>query len=130
MNEERKKEWVEALRSGEYEQTRNWLRTTDGHCCLGVACDLAVAHAVIPAPKLEDGHHYEYGSSAGALPDNVREWLAVSDSTVEIDFGQGEFINPTRYPTRHTNLKGVTLAGLNDTGLTFDQIADVIEWAL
>lgn len=29
-----------ALESGKYTQDVNYLRTTDGYCCLGVACDL------------------------------------------------------------------------------------------
>lgn len=40
-----KKRWIEALRSGEYEQAIGVLRKTDGvgrqrYCCLGVLCDV------------------------------------------------------------------------------------------
>lgn len=40
------RDWVQALRSGEYTQTTRWLRFTDAdgvtdHCCLGVAEDIA-----------------------------------------------------------------------------------------
>ncbi len=41
-----KKRWVEALRSGEYNQATGSLRSTDpttlieGYCCLGVLCDV------------------------------------------------------------------------------------------
>ena len=37
----RKKEiqpWLDALRSGKYKQTRNYLKTIKGYCCLGVLC--------------------------------------------------------------------------------------------
>lgn len=47
MNREFKARWLEALRSGRYEQTQGQLfreqQTQDippGYCCLGVACDL------------------------------------------------------------------------------------------
>ena len=35
-----RKKWVEALRSGEYEQGTGQLRNDDCYCCLGVAHDL------------------------------------------------------------------------------------------
>jgi hypothetical protein len=39
--------WVEALRSGKYQQTRYLISRKDGkYCCLGVACELAIAEGV------------------------------------------------------------------------------------
>jgi hypothetical protein len=32
--------WIDALRSGKYEQTERRLRLADRFCCLGVLCDL------------------------------------------------------------------------------------------
>jgi hypothetical protein len=41
MDQEIKKRWVEALRSGKYRQGRERLRSTDNDfCCLGVLCDV------------------------------------------------------------------------------------------
>ena len=44
MNKKVKKLWLKALRSGEYEQGREYLVTTsntyDKFCCLGVLCDI------------------------------------------------------------------------------------------
>lgn len=42
MNKEIKKKWVDALRSGEYKQTRGRLRYDDCFCALGVLADLVV----------------------------------------------------------------------------------------
>lgn len=42
MNEDIKKRWQEALRSGDYKQGQNRLSTNGAFCCLGVLCDLAV----------------------------------------------------------------------------------------
>lgn len=41
MNQEIKNQWVAKLRSGEYEQGYNALRSKDNkYCCLGVLCDI------------------------------------------------------------------------------------------
>lgn len=41
MNQEIKKRWVAALRSGDYKQGTGALRNADNKfCCLGVLCDL------------------------------------------------------------------------------------------
>ncbi|EKS37796.1 hypothetical protein [Afipia clevelandensis] len=41
MNAELKKKWIEALRSGEYEQGRNYFEKAGKFCCLGVLCKVA-----------------------------------------------------------------------------------------
>lgn len=42
MKEDVKREWIAALRSGEYKQARNTLCTADGAmCCLGVLIDIS-----------------------------------------------------------------------------------------
>lgn len=51
------RKWVEALRSGEYEQGKRFLKADDAYCCLGVAC---IAFG-IPVP-----------SSAARLPEPVQ----------------------------------------------------------
>jgi hypothetical protein len=35
-----KAKWLAALRGGSYKQTSGYLHTSEGFCCLGVACDL------------------------------------------------------------------------------------------
>jgi hypothetical protein len=40
MDAQLKSKWVEALRSGKYQQARNFLKSEDGYCCLGVLCDI------------------------------------------------------------------------------------------
>jgi hypothetical protein len=40
MDAELKRKWVEALRSGKYEQASGKLRVGNKFCCLGVLCDL------------------------------------------------------------------------------------------
>ena len=41
-----RKKWIEALRSGEYEQGTGHLNVGRSFCCLGVACEVASKHSV------------------------------------------------------------------------------------
>ena len=41
MNKQLRDEWVKALRSNKYNQTTGLLQDQDGHCCLGVLCEVA-----------------------------------------------------------------------------------------
>ncbi len=63
MNQEVKKKWVNALRSGEYLPTEYHLNTkerniddeyVERHCALGVLCDIAVNEGVIPPSDWEE----------------------------------------------------------------------------
>lgn len=135
-----KDQWVQDLRSGEYEQgNSNLRRTTDGgerYCCLGVLCEQAVKAGVIPAPELHDYGVYAYlddeydgyGKVTGesfdqecSLPRKVAEWAGVP---LDRDgFGEDVVILP-----RNGDLGEVTAIGANDgMSLTFAQIADLIE---
>jgi hypothetical protein len=58
MDAEIKRKWVEALRSGKYEQTQGRLHLAGAHCCLGVLCSVRgmkigfndqVIHGGVPA---------------------------------------------------------------------------------
>lgn len=119
--------WVAALRSGLYRQGQNVLRRKaiddgpDEYCCLGVACELAVAAGIIP-PAKEDtgvmislGEVYLYGDSYSTrLPPTVAEWLGLRDCSGEFQPLDGK---------RNSN----TLASLNDDGVDFEAIAAVVE---
>lgn len=101
------KKWVKALRSGEFNQGQNSLRdkASDTYCCLGVLC--AISPFANNYTKMSDGD----GAKNCFTPTKVADWagLEVSNPTVEVD---GE--------TR-------TLAGLNDVGISFERLADIIE---
>ena len=112
MNKEIKGKWIHALRSGEYEQGRKGLMDvefdTPRYCCLGVLCDLAVKGGMIPPANVDSEEDYlgRFGEAIEAeyLPWEVKEWvggIAVEDETA--------------------------LTIMNDTGMTFDKIADYIE---
>jgi hypothetical protein len=119
VNPDVKARWLAALRSGDYEQGTNALKTQLGdqvyHCCLGVLCELAVEAGV--TDKVDDGPgRWFFGRdadvSSSVLPRSVIDWSGLT----------------TRDPYV-SSLGGTrtTISGLNDAGYSFDLIASVIE---
>lgn len=77
--------WLEALRSGNYSQTRHRLQDEDGYCCLGVACEIVIPKNLqvrYTQYELEENSDLEceLGNLSGCLPqeyqENCPEWLA------------------------------------------------------
>jgi hypothetical protein len=100
MDQQIKKQWVEALRSGKYKQGREYLRTelSDGsysYCCLGVLCDIREVDLWNSLyPSYDDGE----------LPNST-----ILDK-VKLDFYTAQ-----------------ELADMNDEGSSFGEISDWIE---
>lgn len=111
MTEERKpnkpliREWVEALRSGAYEQGRYWLRKNGKYCCLGVACDI-------------------YGKQKGLNWEGV---MFLDQGSVLPTLVMNEFGLESASPALPYENKVDAASNLNDRGVTFPQIADLIE---
>lgn len=110
------RKWIKALRSGKYKQAREKLCKVDSKgnerfCCLGVACDLFIkSGGDLESEDSIDGFRW-YGSDDSSLPGAVQSWLGLSSDT-------GNLI-PFSF--------GNSLAGKNDNGASFKQIADIIE---
>lgn len=101
MDRELVKEWVAALRSGEYEQGRAFLRSQENaYCCLGVACDIALQGEEW---EFQDGRWVTKEGYAGHLPVKLWDRLGVSWD------------------------RESTLIHMNDSGKSFPEIADWIE---
>lgn len=104
------KKWVKALRSGEYEQGKfRLVDANDNFCCLGVACDLVdhIGEWVdngIWCFKSDDGE-----LQSGELPKEIMEYTGIKSAVGMI-------------PSL-----GSSLATLNDHGVPFSTIADIIE---
>lgn len=116
LNEAEKK-LVAALRSGDYKQSKQRLRDKDGFCCLGVACDIS---------GISTWDEDAYLGNDRKLPDAVMFELEWADNSALTDiplFDKDRVRLGARYYYYN-------LATLNDDGLTFDQIADVIEAGL
>lgn len=116
------KAWVEALRSGEFAQERQMLRSNNGYCCLGVLCELHRKATGLGHWENTGGDwHYITHDTDGKdvhaesveLPIEVRDWAGVISYSGEFwDKGWGRARN---------------LARINDDGSSFAEIADIIE---
>lgn len=128
MDQEIKARWLAKLESGEYEQTTEHLATSDGYCCLGVLCEIAVEDGIVfkaenkSESNLTGKTVYSYiskldaqDSSESVLPMAVMEWSKIGSTN----------------PGAHLEFDGVEyweyLSELNDEHKkTFPEIAEVI----
>jgi hypothetical protein len=116
MKENIKKAWVKALRSGEYKQGKNFLCMTDEgvdrYCCLGVLADECL-----------DGEWREFPENAGDRTKLI--WFYNDGRGVE----SSQFFN--KILTSDLDIKEENwmdiLSDMNDSGKTFNEIADWIE---
>lgn len=123
MNKTVKKQWLKALRSGEYKQGQSQLRQVEEgdygeegevkFCCLGVLCDIYGKKNNISFKK-----QTMFLGQDAFLPKKVRQWAGL----VAVDPGIPK-----------GNYKGITLSALNDGNeslsepLSFKRIANLIE---
>ena len=94
--------WVDALRSGEYEQTRGTLQDQFGYCCLGVYAKVNQLDGYLRMEVTSEARH--------------------SSSK---DEG-----NPFIYDIIRDRLAGVVIGegiAMNDKGKSFSEVADMIE---
>lgn len=113
MNDNAKK-WVEALRSGEYKQGKNYLSSDNYFCCLGVACDLyQKSVGDLRIERGGSGGSISYNGRNRLLPADVQTWLNLADDN-------GSYANPSGFVAG-------SLTERNDVGYDFDKIADIIE---
>lgn len=131
MNPRIKEAWIQALRSGKYQQGRGLLRRDDPeteeteYCCLGVLCDLA-------ARDCGSGywdHEGNYRDGTGflgksLLPHSVIAWAGCGEQETTL-------CSPVEYtvslPPSASRAHPAHLHVINDSGATFEQIADLIE---
>lgn len=132
VNRENVTKWVQALRSGEYEQTTGMLCNRDSRgeyafCCLGVASEVAIASGVeVVRLHIEDAREQLYQwHDADSEPDNpivvdsdgenelpwpVQQWLGILSGNPMLD------------------RSGLSCIVANDERkYTFAEIADMVE---
>jgi hypothetical protein len=98
VNRERVQFLVDALRSGEYQQGHGYLKYEDVggaslHCCLGVACEIAILNGVPVASRVsEDGITTRFDGSLALLPRRVRDWYGFDAAVPRLilENGSGE----------------------------------------
>lgn len=119
MNKEVKETWVTALRSGEFTQGKDRLRTLDdSYCCLGVLCELHRRETGVGSWEVradspifrDESHHYFYMGEDFGLPQKVADWAG-------LELGPGLRVNDT----------WSYLSDLNDEGVPFNVLAELIE---
>ena len=128
MNTEVKQKWIDALRSGKYEQGSEKLRSVQGYCCLGVLCDLYSQEQDaewefrgITETNLQPQDYWYFEDQSEFLPDSVKEWagLPVGNPAVRVDVTEADDENDWFYTDE--------IANLNDSGYTFNELSNVIE---
>ena len=121
MKSEIKKLWVEALRSGEYQQCKGVLHDSNGYCCLGVLTELY-------RKTTGDG---EWVNSK----DNIAPFFLFKNLTptgrfdkIHLPFCIQKWAG-LDYPNPEVKIRGryTTLASENDSGVDFEKIATIIE---
>lgn len=100
------KKWVNALRSGDYEQGKLQLRSINNKfCCLGVLCNIhAQEHPEFAAKQLTK---IKYDGASSITPKIVQEWAGLKTRVGAIP-------------------NSCSLLVMNDNGMNFHQIADEI----
>jgi hypothetical protein len=130
--------WVKEL--PKYKQGFGKLRSRDWFCCLGVLCRLAVEAGVI-----QRSHNGKYAGYECHLPPAVVDWAGMSGykgsyctgvslvtmndsgATLPIEVREWAGISSASGLIRNGFLsKHVSLAGANDSGALFPEIADII----
>lgn len=126
-NKENMRKWVDALRSGEFQQGSGRLSVDGTYCCLGVACEVAIREGV-PVEKTRVGASgqykkvYRYDETALFLPVAVQDWLGLSsvEPTVLYDCTDDD-CTPSDDGTH-------SVVSLNDSEMQpFEVIADALE---
>ena len=152
MNPEIKASWTGRLRSGEIKQGREYLGRGDARCCLGVLCDLAgIAGVITPhqdvhydengKPDFDDWWDYGQEGTSGTgdetLPALVQEWADLNGDRASNPLVSVPDELVSRLPEAARILLGIgdgpntiTLAQLNDAGVPFGLIADIIDATL
>lgn len=111
MNASIKQAWVEALRSGKYKQGRHSLREGNCYCCLGVLTDLYAKKHNLKWEGRGPGRSQRcFLGCLATLPMAVVEWAGTASDNPSVADKQ--------------------LTTLNDEGVSFEDIADLIEEAL
>jgi hypothetical protein len=126
MNQEIKQRWVDALRSGEFEQGHGRLRRPAGYCCLGVLCELYrrdTGDGDWRDDAENDQSIFVLASSGDTMmshtafpPNAVMRWAGLEPN-------HAGFNNPVV-------VGGHALSHYNDHGSTFYDIAAMIEESL
>lgn len=115
---ELRQKWLNALRSGRYQQGRRHLRKDGRYCCLGVLCDVSGVGKWRYNERFSCfsyGGDTPYNNATATVPELVREAVGLRDE----GGGAGNAVGSKVYSG---------LIWLNDNReLSFEEIADILE---
>ena len=125
MKPEIKKVWVDTLKSGTVKQAKDKLCKLENDeysfCCLGVLCEIYNADMRLKKKKQLEinkvisskGYCFSYNGCIAGLPEEVQKWSGITTNLGQLPFPHVQ-----------------DLAGMNDSGKTFKQIAKIIDETL
>ncbi len=108
MNRDAIQKWIDALRSGDYKQCKDQLKIGARFCVLGVLCDLHAKETGEEWKQVIDGQEYQYQSYMEEPPPLVELWIGK------------EFM-------KKLNSQEIDIMCCNDSGMSFEDLADLIE---
>lgn len=129
--QKRRQVWADALLDGHYKQGRSYIKRGDEYCCLGVACD--VYKDLVPggewvsdnqdfgvyAFRAKDESNGEVYTEENFLPHPVAEFFGLTS--------KGDLTEFVHLKNEHGQINSEkSLAGLNDGGATFEEIAGLL----
>lgn len=142
MDADIRQQWVDALRSGKYEQGRRLLRDANGnYCCLGVLCDIfpSVVWERVEQGRWENWSQYDDPTPFEAVvtwrkEGPTRRGLTMLPMGLAANIGLlSEYHGNEPICGGNDDAFGSALSihghliAMNDRGYSFDQIADWIE---
>ena len=116
-----KEQWLAALRSGNYNQTSGYMKRDDAFCCLGVAYNILHKEKedngwIKPPVSFGRGNVFYTSVGKAYLPGEGDYPSDVWEALVQDVFPMTSWLTH--------------LSNMNDSGKTFDEIADLIEKSL
>ena len=128
MNSNIKKRWIKALRSKKYSQGVLYLENKNKFCCLGVLCSLLLDDNIVNRNDTP-GSPVAYNGSIYDLPSEVCEAAGLSElGYIVLTPKAVRLIRPYNISYKAGNI--IDLSLLNDNGVPFNIIADIIEECL
>ena len=103
MKEDIKNLWVDALRSGEYNQTKASLQD-EGYCCLGVLCKVGEKEGIL----------------VNTNSDGKLEGVSLSDQGSITEWSGASYFD-------QSGVQNILMGMNDDDGKTFEEIADHID---
>jgi hypothetical protein len=120
MDRELVKRWIDALRSGEYRQGMGTLRKGNEYCCLGILAELIHGKDC----------WYKRGAQEDGWTSAIYCYIPVGGLAEILDFGEmldvmdAELVGLS---SLYSDLTQERLSHMNDSGCSFEKIADYLE---